>query len=58
MLLLLLLLLLLYCCCRQYARDVAAIQPRWLPELAPAFFAAKAAATSGAVGREMAGTAE
>lgn len=46
------------CCCRQYARDVAAIQPRWLPELAPAFFASKPAATSGAVGREVAGTAK
>eukprot|EP00877_Chromochloris_zofingiensis_P014727 jgi/Chrzof1/9508/Cz04g05220.t1 len=29
---------------KQYARDVCRIQPRWLPELAPAFFAAKAGA--------------
>lgn len=28
---------------RPYAREVTRIQPRWLPELAPAFFAAKAA---------------
>jgi hypothetical protein len=33
---------------RQYARDVTAIQPRWLPELAPAFFSTKAAAAAGA----------
>jgi ATP-dependent RNA helicase DHX8/PRP22 len=42
--------------CRQYARDIAAIQPRWLPELAPAFFASKAAAAGGAVGREVKGS--
>ncbi|WIA22550.1 hypothetical protein OEZ85_000984 [Tetradesmus obliquus] len=29
---------------RQYAREVTRIQARWLPELAPAFFAAKAGA--------------
>jgi ATP-dependent RNA helicase DHX8/PRP22 len=29
---------------KQYAREVTRIQARWLPELAPAFFAAKAAA--------------
>lgn len=29
---------------KQYARDVCRIQARWLPELAPAFFAAKAGA--------------
>lgn len=29
---------------KQYARDVCVIEPRWLPELAPAFFAAKAGA--------------
>lgn len=41
---------------RQYARDITAIQPRWLPELAPAFFASKAAAAGGgAVGREVGG---
>ena len=44
------------CMCRQYARDIAAIQPRWLPELAPAFFASKAAAAGGAVGREVKGS--
>lgn len=27
---------------KHYARDVCVIEPRWLPELAPAFFAAKA----------------
>jgi ATP-dependent RNA helicase DHX8/PRP22 len=29
---------------KQYARDVCAIEARWLPELAPAFFAARAGA--------------
>ncbi len=27
---------------KTYARDATAIEPRWLPELAPAFFASKA----------------
>jgi len=26
---------------KQYARDAVAVEPRWLPELAPAFFAAR-----------------
>jgi ATP-dependent RNA helicase DHX8/PRP22 len=34
---------------KQYAREVSAIEPRWLPELAPAFFAAKASASAPAV---------
>lgn len=29
---------------KQYAREVCRIQARWLPELAPAFFAARAGA--------------
>ncbi|GFR51844.1 hypothetical protein Agub_g14311 [Astrephomene gubernaculifera] len=34
---------------RTYAREALAIEARWLPELAPAFFAAKAGAAVGAV---------
>jgi hypothetical protein len=33
---------------KQYARDVCEVEPRWLPELAPAFFDGKAAAAGGA----------
>ena len=29
---------------KQYVRDVTTVEARWLPELAPAFFAAKAGA--------------
>jgi hypothetical protein len=36
---------------KQYAREVCRIEPAWLPELAPAFFAAKAGAAAGAVER-------
>jgi len=31
---------------KNYARDVTAVDARWLPELAPAFFAMKAGASS------------
>jgi ATP-dependent RNA helicase DHX8/PRP22 len=34
---------------KQYAREACRIEPAWLPELAPAFFAAKAGAAAGAV---------
>ncbi|PNW80770.1 hypothetical protein CHLRE_07g329150v5 [Chlamydomonas reinhardtii] len=34
---------------RTYARDATAIEARWLPELAPAFFAAKASAATAGV---------
>lgn len=34
---------------KPYARVVAVIEPSWLPELCPAFFAAKAGAATGAV---------
>ena len=36
---------------KQYARGVCRIEPAWLPELAPAFFAARAGAAAGAVER-------
>jgi ATP-dependent RNA helicase DHX8/PRP22 len=40
---------------KQYARGVCAIEPAWLPELAPAFFAARAGAAAGAVERRAGG---
>ncbi|KAG2440784.1 hypothetical protein HXX76_003640 [Chlamydomonas incerta] len=42
---------------RTYARDATAIEARWLPELAPAFFAAKASAATAGVSAVAAGAA-
>jgi hypothetical protein len=36
---------------KQYAREICRIEAGWLPELAPAYFSAKAGAAAGAVER-------
>jgi len=42
---------------KQYARDVSVIEPRWLPELAPGYFAAKAVPGATAPGQAEASAA-